>query len=245
MVDKGSGNNGKGIPPMNADQPPSPRNGLGAVTFVIVVLGALLAVIPAAAAFGALLCFVAIIPAIVAFRRVRKGTATNRRCSVAALVLAPVFFIVATSIGVATAPPLTTSSHTETAAASPAPSAAPLPATALSPTPAPIAAAPSTPVRSAQPDWIKICKIDDGNGTYYLNISSATAHNFTACGTPPALYSGTIDDLLRLPGMDRRCMSGNADVAQEQADIGVYSDTKQADLAAAKAFCSVKSWSNE
>jgi hypothetical protein len=131
------------------------------------------------------------------------------------------------------------------AAASPAPSAAPLPATALSPTPAPIAAAPSAPVRSAQPDWIKICKIDDGNGTYYFNISSAVAHNFTACGTSPVLYSGTIDDLLRLPGMDRRCVSGNADVAQEQADIGVYSDTKQADLAAAKAFCSGKSWSNE
>lgn len=71
------------------------------------------------------------------------------------------------------------------------------------------------------------------------------AHNFTECGTPPALYSGTIDDLLKLPGMDRRCMAGNADVAQEQADIGVYSDTKRADLAAAKAFCSAKGWSNE
>jgi hypothetical protein len=95
MVDKGSGNNEKGIHPMNADQSLSPRNGLGAVTFVVAVLGALLAVIPSAAAFGALLCFVAIIPAVVSFRRVRRGTATNRRGSVAALVLAPVFFIVA------------------------------------------------------------------------------------------------------------------------------------------------------
>lgn len=81
------------------DQPQSLRNGLGTVTFVVSVLGALLAVIPAAAAFGALLCLAAIIPAIVSFRRVRKGTATNRRRSIAALVLAPVFFIVALSVG--------------------------------------------------------------------------------------------------------------------------------------------------
>lgn len=131
------------------------------------------------------------------------------------------------------------------AAASPAPSAVPLPATAPSPALAPIATASSAPVRSAQPDWIKICKITDGNSTFYLNISSAAAHNFTECGIPPALYGGTIDDLLKLPGMDRRCLSGNADVAQEQADIGVYSDAKRADLAAAETFCSAKGWSNE
>ncbi|MGH3603038.1 MAG: hypothetical protein ACRDQI_03310, partial [Pseudonocardiaceae bacterium] len=96
---------------MTADQRPAARNGLGRVTFVIALLGALLAVIPPTAAFGALLCLVAIIPAIVSFRRVRKGSATNRRGSVAALVLAPVFFIVAISIGAATSPSLTTGSH--------------------------------------------------------------------------------------------------------------------------------------
>jgi uncharacterized protein DUF3761 len=154
MVDKGSGNNGKGVHPMNTDQLPSPRNGLGAVTFAIAVIGALLAVIPAAAAFGALLCFVAIIPAIVSFRRVRKGTATNRRRSVAALVLAPVFFIVAVSIGVATSPSLTTSAQAGTlptptnpastptvqqSPSSPVPAAAPAPAPPA-PVSAPVAA---------------------------------------------------------------------------------------------------------
>jgi hypothetical protein len=145
---------------MNADQSPSPRNGLGAVTFVVAVLGALLAVIPAAAAFGFLLCFVAIIPAIVSFRRVRRGTATNRRRSVAALVLAPVFLIVALSVGVATSPPLTTSSHAGTSppltnrastpalqqspaaiASSPVPAAAPA-EESLATEPAPAAASP-------------------------------------------------------------------------------------------------------
>lgn len=122
---------------MNTDQAPSPRNGLGAVTFVIAVLGALLAVIPVAAAFGALLCLVAIIPAIVSFRRVRKGTATNRRRSLAALVVAPVFLIVALSVGVATSPSLTTSSHPATS-----PLAKPPHAPALQQSPVAIASPP-------------------------------------------------------------------------------------------------------
>jgi hypothetical protein len=161
MVDKESSNNEKGIHPMNADQSSSPRNGLGAVTFVVAVLGALLAVIPAAAAFGALLCFVAIIPAIVSFRRVRRGNATNDRRAVAALVLAPVFFIVALSVGVATSPPLPTSSNAGTPpltnrastpalqqspaaiASSPGPAAAPAQAPlATAPAPAAVAKAP-------------------------------------------------------------------------------------------------------
>jgi hypothetical protein len=47
------------------------------------------AVFPATAVLGVLLCLFAIVPAIFAFRRVRKGTATNRRLSLAALVVAP------------------------------------------------------------------------------------------------------------------------------------------------------------
>lgn len=147
---------------MTVDQPPSPRNGLGAVTFVIAVLGALLAVIPATTPLGALLCFLAIVPAIMSFRRVRKGTATNRRLSVAALVLAPVFFIVAGSIGAATSPPQTTASQVGTpplthptpaaVASLPVPAAAPVQATSApvsAPTavsalaPAPVAVAPA------------------------------------------------------------------------------------------------------
>jgi hypothetical protein len=117
---------------MNADQRRSPRNRLGAVTFVIAILGALLAVIPAVAPLGMLLCLIAIIPAIVSFRRIRKGTATNRRRALATLIVAPVFFVVAVGITATTSPPLTnpasTSAHTQSpgGSASPAiPAAAP------------------------------------------------------------------------------------------------------------------------
>jgi Protein of unknown function (DUF3761) len=166
---------------MTVDQSPSPRNGLGAVTFVVAVLGALLAIIPATTPLGALLCFIAIIPAIMSFRRVRKGTATNRGHSIAALVLAPMFFIVAVSIGAATSPPQTTGSPVGTPAtptlqqsspavgSSPVPAAVPIqappalvpaPATALAVAPAPLAATPiparasiaaPTPARSPAP----------------------------------------------------------------------------------------------
>jgi hypothetical protein len=113
---------------------------------VVAVLGALLAVIPSAAAFGALLCFVAIIPAVVSFRRVRRGTATNRRRSVAALVLAPVFFIVALSVGAATSPPLPTSSH----AGTPPPLTNQASTPALQQSPAAIASAPGPTVAPGQ-----------------------------------------------------------------------------------------------
>ncbi|HEX5813367.1 MAG TPA: DUF3761 domain-containing protein [Pseudonocardia sp.] len=82
-----------------------PRNGLGAVTFVVVVLAALLAVFPATAGFGFLLCLLALVPAFAAHRRTRKGTATNRRRAVAAVLMAPVFLVVAMVVGAATAPP--------------------------------------------------------------------------------------------------------------------------------------------
>jgi Excalibur calcium-binding domain len=101
---------------MSAPQQP-PHNRLGAVTFVIAVLGAVLAVIPATVAFGGLLCVIAIIPAIVSFRRVRKGTANNRRQSVAALVLAPVFFIVAVSLS--PSPPANTTADDRTPLSNP------------------------------------------------------------------------------------------------------------------------------
>jgi len=154
---------------MTVDQLPSPRNGLGAVTFVVAVLGALLAIIPATTPLGALLCLIAIIPAIVSFRRVRKGTATNRGRSVAALVLAPVFFIVAVSIGAATSPPQTIGAPVRTPATPPLqqspppvgsppvpaavpvqapPALIPAPATASAVAPAPLAATP-VPARAS------------------------------------------------------------------------------------------------
>jgi hypothetical protein len=149
---------------MSAPQQPPPRNRLGAVTVVIAVLGAALAVIPATAAFGGLLCIIAIIPAIVSFRRVRKGTANNRRQSVAALVLAPVFFIVAVSLS--PSPPANTTAEDRTPMSKPAstpalqqssPASAPLPALAPAsqlapaPAPAPARAATPAPARAAAP----------------------------------------------------------------------------------------------
>lgn len=113
-----------------------PRNGLGAVTFVVVVLAALLAVFPATAAFGFLLCLLALVPAFVAHRRTRKGTATNRRRAVAAVLMAPVFLVVAMVVGAATAPPRVEPASDATTLADAAP-VAPAPAAV-----APLIAAP-------------------------------------------------------------------------------------------------------
>jgi outer membrane biosynthesis protein TonB len=76
---------------------PAPRHGLATITFAIVLLGAVLAVFPATAPLGLLLCLVAIVPAIVAFVRARRGR-PHRRRALAALVLAPVFLVVAAGV---------------------------------------------------------------------------------------------------------------------------------------------------
>lgn len=188
---------------MSAPQQP-PRNRLGAVTFVIAVLGAALAVIPATAAFGGLLCIVAIIPAIVSFRRVRKGTADNRRQSVAALVLAPVFFIVAVSLS--PSPPANTTAEDRTPMSKPAstpalqqssPVITPLPALAPAPqlppapapatvraaTPAPARASASVPAPAvASPNAGSPTRSTDSSSTgstggspYYANCAAARA----------------------------------------------------------------------
>jgi hypothetical protein len=148
--------------PIGSLPPPPPRNRLGAVTFGVVVLGALLAVFPATAVLGILLCLFAIVPAIFAFRRVRKGRATNRRLSLAALVLAPVFFIVAASVVGATAPqpavtnagtatPIQGSAGTPALQQSPTSIAAPAPGPDFSPAPAAPPAAVLAPVLSPAP----------------------------------------------------------------------------------------------
>lgn len=177
---------------MSAPQQP-PRNRLGAVTFVIAVLGATLAVIPATVAFGVLLCAIAIIPAIVSFRRVRKGTANNRHQAVAALVLAPVFFIVAVSLSPsppanttaedrtpmstpASTPALQQSSPTITSlpALAPAPELAPTPVVAPAPhlAPAPARAATPVPTPVAAPDS-PVAPPNAGSPTRSTDSSSA------------------------------------------------------------------------
>ena len=127
---------------MTAKHRPAPCNGLGAVA-VVVVVGAVLAVIPATALLGALLCVVTIPPAIVSFRRVGKGSGTDRGRAVAVLVVAPVFFVLALGIGVARSPARTASSRLAT-----------LPVTDLASTPAPLrspAVLASPPVQAGAP----------------------------------------------------------------------------------------------
>jgi hypothetical protein len=89
--------------------PRPPRNRFGTTTFVIIVLGALLAVFPATAVLGLLLLLLALVPAVIAYVLTRTGRATDRRRSLASLVLAPVFLIVAAGVVGANAPatPLT------------------------------------------------------------------------------------------------------------------------------------------
>jgi hypothetical protein len=84
--------------------PRPPRNRFGTTTFVIVVLGALLAVFPATAVLGLLLLLLALVPAVIAYVLTRTGRATDRRRSLASMVLAPVFLIVAAGVVGANAP---------------------------------------------------------------------------------------------------------------------------------------------
>ena len=110
-----------------------PANRLGAMTFGVVVAGALMTIFPRTAALGLLLCLLAIVPAIVAYLRLRSGRATNRRSAVGALIGAPTFLVVGLVVLGATAPPpvatsgaaaLSTTVAAAAAPASPAPPAA-------------------------------------------------------------------------------------------------------------------------
>jgi len=214
---------------MTAEQPPSPCNGLGAVTFVIVV-GAVLAVIPVTALLGALLCVVAIVPAIVSFRRTRKDSAINRGRAVAALVLAPVFFVVGLGIRVASSPAPTASSrigtppvahrvNTPVPPQSPAAVIAPSLARAAAPVPmlpaptstpaasavapAPIAAAPAgTPaVLHVGPVGGSSCE----ESTHYANSHGPCVPRPTPAMTPP-------------PGATASCAEGKYSVSNDRQD---------------------------
>jgi hypothetical protein len=141
---------------MSFDPPTTPpRNRLGAVTFAVVLIGALLAVIPAMAPLGFLLCLVAIVPAIFAHRRVRKGRATNRRRSLGAVIAAPVFVVVAMVVGAATAPPPVAGGAVPLAAGNEV-AGMPGPAVPAAAAQAPMVAAPVVPqsgIDAAAPAW--------------------------------------------------------------------------------------------
>lgn len=107
---------------------------------------------------------------------------------------------------------------------------APTSAPQSTPTPTPAAAPVADPGR-------EICQVNAAGGTYYRLDISETEHDLRACAGQQR-FSGTIDDLLNLPGMDRRCIvASNAAIARNHATVGVYSDTKPADVAAARAYC--------
>jgi hypothetical protein len=214
---------------MSAPQQPLPRNRLGAVTFVIAVLGAVLAVIPGTAAFGGLLCIIAIIPAIVSFRRIRKGTANNRRQSVATLVLAPVFFIVA--VGLSPSPPTSTIAGDTTPLSNPAstpplqqsspastplpalapipellptPAGAPAPALAAAPAPARAAApAPAPAATPASPAAPKNAGTSCDEATHYVNSNSNCVLRPVQAATPP-------------PGATAKCVDGTYSSSQHR-----------------------------
>ena len=82
----------------------------------------------------------------------------------------------------------------------------------------------------------EICTVTDGSATYYLAVTSMTAHNLSLCNGSPR-YRGTIDDLLTITGMDRRCYNDVASEAQLQAVVAVYSDSAPGNAKAANAFC--------
>jgi hypothetical protein len=68
-------------------------------------------------------------------------------------------------------------------------------------------------------------------------IDSAAGHNFSACdgGTP---IPGDVDAMLASdPTVDRRCFNSDANTAETQAALAIYSSAGAADLAAAKEFC--------
>ncbi len=89
-----------------------------------------------------------------------------------------------------------------------------------------------------------MCLVSVNGGSFWLHIASAEGHNFSACAGAP-LQPDDLDKIFDSgPNVDRRCVSSDADVAAEEAIIGVYSSSTPADLAAAHDFCSTNGWEN-
>ena len=137
------------------------RSRLVVVTLVVVLLGAVCAVIPPVAPLGFLLCGLAIVPAVVGYVRVRRRGAPHRGQALGALIVAPTFFLVSVVVVGLTATPTPTPTPVghSSALAAPAPTTSspaappalpappPAPVVAVAPAPAavvPPAAAPAT-----------------------------------------------------------------------------------------------------
>lgn len=135
-----------------ADPSRGPRNGLGTATFAVVVLAALLAVVPATAALGFLLCLLALVPAALAHRRARRGVATNRKQSAAAVLMAPTFLVVALVVGATAPPQVQTASDTTALRDTPTPAVASAGVAPLVAAPAPTSTGgPASPADPASP----------------------------------------------------------------------------------------------
>jgi len=108
-------------------------------------------------------------------------------------------------------------------------------------TPLQVGSATPTPIITPAPvanDTTRLCKVTaTSGGVYYLDVTSATEHDFRACnGAEP--YNGTLDTLLAMSGMDRRCiLDSNEAIARFRALVGVYSDTMDGNISAARQFC--------
>lgn len=105
-----------GYPHSGSTQTLPPRNRLGTISFVLVLVAAFFLLIPATRPLGGLLCMIAVLPAWFAYRRTRKGVATNPGRALTAAVAAPVMFILAVALS---APPQAASTTRLTDAAVP------------------------------------------------------------------------------------------------------------------------------
>ena len=112
--------------------------------------------------------------------------------------------------------------------------------------PSGVTATSAAPEPSASPlPRDEICRATENGGTYYLYVISETMHQFDAClGNKP--FAGTLETLVNtVAHLDRRCALPNDYIAAHNALVTVYSDTKKADLAAARAFCEQNHGTND
>jgi hypothetical protein len=102
-------------------------------------------------------------------------------------------------------------------------------------TTAPPSTAPTASPASSQSEHI--CQVTSGGGTYFLSVTNVQGQDLRACAGATT-YSGRLDSLLNMPGMDRRCvLDSAASVAQYHAVVGIYSDVTSSNLKAAQTFC--------
>jgi hypothetical protein len=95
----------------------------------------------------------------------------------------------------------------------------------------------------------EICKVTSNTGgVFYLNVTSKTANDLSACDGDTAIQ-GDLDYLFSIPHMDRRCVLPTAGEPDAQANaynaiVGVYSDTTEPNLDAANAYCQANAGTN-